>query len=200
MALRWLGTSFLFPVGAVYIGLAAVTWVYLTPNLGSMAEFEPGWMFLIWLRNAALLTLFAGGLHWWLYIRKSQDLTYRLEPRWLATNNPKFLWRNQTRDNMFWSLISGCTVWSLFEALTMWAYANEMNPRVEWSESPVYLAVTVVVSFFWGTFHFYVVHRWSMSSIAGSIGARYTVWLTNSITVTSTSDRGAVSPCILWNM
>lgn len=61
---------------------------------------------------------------------------------------------------MFWSLVSGCTVWSLFEALTMWAYANEVIPRVEWSESPVYLAVMVVVSFFWGTFHFYVVHRW----------------------------------------
>ena len=159
-ALRWLGTSFLFPMGAVYIGLAAITWIYLTPSLESMAEFEPGWMFLIWLRNAALLTLFAGGLHWWLYIRKAQDLTYRFEPRWLATNNPKFLWRNQTRDNMFWSLVSGCTVWSLFEALTMWAYANEMIPRVEWSEAPVYLAVMVVVSFFWGTFHFYVVHRW----------------------------------------
>ena len=159
-ALRWLSTSFLFPMGAVYIGLAVVTWTYLTPNLEDMAVLAPGWMAMIWLRNASLLIVFAGGLHWWLHIRRAQGRAYKYESRWLAKNNPKFLWRNQARDNMFWSLVSGCTIWSIFEGLTFWAYANDLIPRVTWSEAPVYLSMVVFASFFWGTFHFYWVHRW----------------------------------------
>ncbi len=158
-ALRWLATGLLFPWGLFFTVLAVVTWHYLTPSLGTMATLEPGWMALIWLRNAALLTLVAGGLHWWLYIRRGQDKAYKFNTHWLATNSRKFLWGNQVRDNMFWSLVSGCTLWSLFESLTLWMYASGHVPLVRWSEAPVYLSLMVVGVFFWSTFHFYLNHR-----------------------------------------
>ncbi len=124
-----------------------------------MVTLEPGWMALIWLRNTALLTLVAGGLHWWLYIRRSQDRAYKFDGRWLATDNRKFLFRNQVKDNLFWSLISGCTVWSLYECLTLWAYANGFVALIEWHEAPVYLGLMTLAVFFWSTLHFYLNHR-----------------------------------------
>ena len=38
---------------------------------------------------------------------------------------------NQTRDNIFWCLVSGCSVWTVYEALTLWFYANDWIPQVE---------------------------------------------------------------------
>ncbi|MDJ0957375.1 MAG: sterol desaturase family protein [Arenicellales bacterium] len=157
--LRWIFTGLLFPWGLIFIGMAVVAWNYLTPSMDRMATLELDWMALIWLRNAALLTLVAGGLHWWLYIRRSQGQEYKYNTRWQTTNSRKFLWGNQTWDNMFWSLVSGCTIWSLYESLTLWAYATDLIPRVEWSDAPIYLAVMTIGVIFWSTFHFYLVHR-----------------------------------------
>ena len=60
--------------------------LYLTPALASMTEFAPGWIATIWLRNAFWLTLVAGGLHWWLYLRRGQGSEYKFHERWLATS------------------------------------------------------------------------------------------------------------------
>ena len=147
-AMRWILTDLLFPWGLIFIGLAVLAWICLTPGLEQMTSLEPGWMALIWLRNAALLTLVAGGLHWRLHIRRAQDQTYMFNTRWLAADSHRFLWRNQTRDNMFWSLASGCTVWSFYESLTLWAYAGDRIPRVEWSDAPIYLAAMTIGVFF----------------------------------------------------
>jgi sterol desaturase/sphingolipid hydroxylase (fatty acid hydroxylase superfamily) len=92
-------------------------------------------------------------------IRRKQGRAYKYNPRWLATENRKFLWHNQTWDNMFWSLVSGCTVWSLYEALTLWAYASGVVQEVAWIDAPIYLTVMTIGFFFWSTFHFYLNHR-----------------------------------------
>jgi hypothetical protein len=99
-SLKYLLCGMLFPWGYLYIGLAFVSWYYLTPSLAAMAEFEPGWIAQIWLRNAALLTLVAGGLHWWLYMRRGQQSKYKYHDKWLATDNRLFLWGNQVWDNV----------------------------------------------------------------------------------------------------
>ena len=146
-------------MGLFFIALAVVTWNFLTPDLDRMATLEPGWVALIWLRNAALLTLVAGGLHWWLYIRQGQGREFKYNVQWLSTNSRKFLWRNQVKDNMFWSLVSGCTLWSMYESVTLWLYASGHVHMVEWDEAPIYLALMTVFVFFWSTFHFYLNHR-----------------------------------------
>ena len=46
----------------------------------TMETFEFGWYAELWLRNAAVLTLVAGGLHWWLYGRKAQGEDYKFSP------------------------------------------------------------------------------------------------------------------------
>ncbi len=71
-ALKWLVADLMFPWGFFLTALAVVTWKWLTPATSTMQTLSPGWMGLIWLRNAVLLTIVAGLLHWWLYIRRSQ--------------------------------------------------------------------------------------------------------------------------------
>ena len=158
-ALRWLGGSLLFPWGLFFIALAVVSWNFLTPSLDRMSTLAPGWVLLIWLRNAALLTLVAGGLHWWLYMRRAQGSRFKYNVRWLARGSSKFLWGDQVKDNMFWSVVSGCTIWTLFESITLWLYASGRVGMVEWGEAPFYLGLMLVFVFFWSTFHFYLNHR-----------------------------------------
>ena len=66
-ALRYLFLDILFPFGFIYLAMAFPIWWYLTPSLETMAVFAPDWIALLWLRNCALLFMFAGSLHWWLH-------------------------------------------------------------------------------------------------------------------------------------
>ena len=158
-ALKWLFFDMLFPWGHLLLGLAFVTWYLLTPSLATMAEFEPGWIALIWLRNAALLTLIVGGLHWWLYMRRSQDRQYKFHDKWQATGNEAFLWGDQVKDNMFWCIVSGVSFWTFYEVITYWIYANGRVPIPAIAEHPIYFVVSLLAVFFWSTVHFYFVHR-----------------------------------------
>ncbi len=158
-ALRWLFFDMLFPWGFFFIGIAFVSWYYLTPDLETMSELKPGWITLIWLRNAVLLSLVAGALHWWLYMRRSQNKKFKFNHKWLATDGKLFLWRNQVWDNMFWCLVSGVTIWTLFEAITLWIYASGRLPILSIGEHPVYFVAMLLGVFFWSTMHFYFVHR-----------------------------------------
>ena len=158
-ALRWLLFDLWFPWGFVYVALAPVVWIYLTPGVERMETLEVGWVALVWMRNALLLSFLAGGLHWWLYIRRSQGQDYKYVDRWPATDSAKFLWGHQVRDNMFWSLASGVTIWSLYEALTLWAWSSGRINGLGWDEAPVYLAVMTTLVLFWSTTHFWLNHR-----------------------------------------
>lgn len=158
-ALHWLFFGMLFPWGFGFIALALVAWFYLTPSMATMSVLSPGWIALIWLRNAFLLSVVAGSLHWWLHIRRSQGQQFKFQRQWLATANQSFLWGNQVWDNMFWSLVSGVTFWTLFEAITLWIYASGKLPLVSIVEHPVYFATGLLCVFFWSTLHFYLNHR-----------------------------------------
>ena len=60
---------------------------------------------------------------------------------------------------MFWSLVSGVTIWTIYEALTYWWYANGHISSITFSESPGYFVFLIWLVFFWSTFHFYLNHR-----------------------------------------
>ncbi len=148
-----------WPFNLIYIGLAVIVWLYFTPSIETTRHFEFGWIIQIYLRNAALLTLIAGGLHLRLYIRRSQGQQYKYSDHWLAENDGEFLFNNQTRDNMFWSLTSGCGFWTAYEAATLWAFSNEIIPYVDFREHPVYCIVMIWVIMYFRYLHFYFIHR-----------------------------------------
>lgn len=139
--------------------LAGVCWFFLTPSLESMSELKPGWVMAIWLRNAALQCLLAGSLHWWLYVRRGQGKTSKLHDDWLDAPNKRFLFDSQVRDNMFWALASGVTIWTLFESVALWLHASGRLATPGILEHPIYFVLAITTILFWTTFHFYVTHR-----------------------------------------
>ena len=155
-ALRYLTIGLFYPWGFIYLALAFPVWWYLTPALETMASFEPGWIALLWLRNCALLCLFAGGLHWYLHRARAQGADFRLNRRPLARDNQLFLWRNQVKDNMFWSIASGVSVWTAYEAISYWIYASGRLPVID---NAWYFIACVYLLFAWSTANFYFVHR-----------------------------------------
>lgn len=156
---RYLVIPTLLPYGLVFVLTALAAWRWATPDLETMRSFEVGWIALIWLRNAALLILVAGGLHWWLYMRRSQDQDYKYNARWMSTTNRTFLWTNQTRDNVFWSIVSGVTIWTAYEVIGHWLAATGRSPVRDWSDAPILLGAQMLLVFLWSTLHFYAVHR-----------------------------------------
>lgn len=148
-----------WPYNLIYAAVAFVSWLYLTPSLETTARFEFGWIALLYLRNAALLTLIAGGLHVWMYVRRAQGIRSKYSDKWLAANDKKFTFGNQTRDNIFWSLVSGCIIWTAYEALTLWAFSNQIIPYLDMRQHPIYAVFLTLAVIYFRYLHFYFIHR-----------------------------------------
>ena len=159
--LKWLLSypGFLWPWNSVYLLITVVSWFYLQPALSRCVELKADWIGLMFLRNLGLLWLISGGWHLLLFTFKVQGTERKYDPRWLSANDPKFLFRSQVYDNIFWSCISGCSVWTAYEVLYMWAAANHRVPWVDWKSHPVYCALWLCAIPFWREFHFYWIHR-----------------------------------------
>ena len=123
--LRWFATNWL-PVTefTIYALMAWVTWIWIRPELEVMTTLQWGWVFKIWALNIILMTVFAQGLHVWLYGWKRQGETYKYDRRGLARNNRTFLFNDQFWDNVTHTLLSGVTVWTIYAVILWMAYAN----------------------------------------------------------------------------
>ncbi len=159
---RWTITKFLWWQGGLWIAVGIVAWNWLTPSLESFASPAASAVALVYVRNVALMIAVAGGLHWRLFIRRSQGTRHKYDERWLSVGRRPFLFRNQTRDNVFWSLASACPIAALYEALMLWLYANDLIWTVPASgdlASFGYTAALTLLIFPLGSVHFYANHR-----------------------------------------
>lgn len=159
--LRWLlgWPGYLFPWNATFIAIAVLTWMFLTPDLATMRTLEPGWIALVWLRNIALMVVIYSAWHLRLYVQRAQGLRFKYNDKWLATGSKTFLFGDQLRDNLFWSVFSGGFFWSAYEVLTLWAYANGWLPYVDWQTNPVWFVLLLCLVPLLREVHFYLVHR-----------------------------------------
>jgi len=153
---RWLISKYLWPQSLLWIGIAAAVYHWFTPSLDRFQSLSVDDVGLIWLRNVIMMLVVIGGQHWWLHIRRAQGTDYKYDRRWLAANRTSFTFNNQTRDNMFWTLVSGGAIAALFEAIMFRFYANETIPRLDsfWTIA----AMTFAVFWIEGV-HFYANHR-----------------------------------------
>ena len=139
--------------------MAVLVWLLILPPLEEMASFAPGWMARVWLANLAPQILVAGGLHWWLYMRKGQGMRKKFERRDLARSSGNFTFRNQVHDNIFWTLVSAITVATVYQWGIFWAMANGLVWTVTWASAPVWFVVWMALIPMWSGLHFYWVHR-----------------------------------------
>ena len=176
--LKWLFgfPGYLWPVNGTFLVIALVTWFFLTPDLAGMRSFEPGWIAFVFLRNLVLTFLLYGGLHLYLHVLKCQGTDFQLDTRPFATRNPAFLFGDQVRDNMFWTLAGGVTIWTAYEAVTLWAFANGLLPFADAvGESPwlvvLWFVAVLLLTPFIHHLHFDFTHRPASLAPHLSLGA-----------------------------
>ncbi|HTW28196.1 MAG TPA: sterol desaturase family protein [Acetobacteraceae bacterium] len=151
--------GYLWPWNLLYVAIALPTWLWLTPDLARMKSFAPGWIAFLLARNLALLTLVISAWHVPLYVRRVQGTRFKYRARWLAQDNAAFLFRNQLRDNVFWTLASGVPIWTAYEALTYWAQANGLIPTMNWKTQPLFGVALMLFIPLFREVHFYLIHR-----------------------------------------
>ena len=151
--------AFYWPYNIFYTVLAVVCWLWFTPDLSRTGSFAVGWIAELYARNAVLIIVLYGTVHLRLYIQRAQDDRHKFSNRWPSTDNRTFTFRSQTRDNMFWTLVSGGLIWTAYEAVTLWLYANGVLPMIAFSASPVYFVLLMLAIPLLRNFHFYWVHR-----------------------------------------
>ena len=156
--LKWLPSYFL-PWGLFYMAIPILTWIYLTPPLEAMSTFRIGWIGYIFARNLVMILIYAGVWHYWLHVKRAQGLDFKYTNKWLARDNPFFLFRNQFLDNLFWMVVSGVPIWTAWEAVTWWLYANNYIPYVSWQAHPIYCTVLFILIPIFREVHFYLIHR-----------------------------------------
>lgn len=162
--LAWLRFLFGFPGyflpwPTVWFAVTLLIWLYLTPSLETMREFDAGWISFILARNAGLVLVVYGAFHALLYIQKHQGTDFKYNSKWPDTDNPTFMFGSQTAENVFWTMCSGVPVWTAYEVLTWWLFANGYVPYVSFSEHPIYFFAMLALIPVWREAHFYAIHR-----------------------------------------
>ncbi|MCP9482460.1 sterol desaturase family protein [Shimia sp. CNT1-13L.2] len=143
----------------VCMAIASIAYLWALPPLEQMKTFQAGWMVRIWLMNMVAQTVVAGGLHWWLYIRKGQGMTKKFDRRDLSRGNGTFTFSNQVWDNIWWTLGSAMTVATVYHWIIWWAMANAYVPTVTFADSPIWCIAWMFFIPMWSGLHFYWVHR-----------------------------------------
>ncbi len=159
-ALKYLlGRGFLLSQQMFNVLLAVLTWIYLAPGMEQWKTFSFDWIWQVFAINIGLSILIAGGLHLYFHTWKCQGDVEKYDHRELARNNKAFLFNNQVWDNIFWSLVSGVTIWSAYLVVFMWAYANGYLFWNDWNTNPYWFVAMFFLLTFWESMHFYFVHR-----------------------------------------
>ena len=140
---KWIW-NYLFPWHLIYMVLAALTVIYLQPEMSRMTTFKADWIAYIFVRNQIMLIVFVSAWHLWLWARKKQGFQYKYTPDWMAKGKKQFLGGNQLFDNIFWSCVSGGTIWTAYEVVTLWLYANEYILYLDPRAHPVWFALIML--------------------------------------------------------
>lgn len=141
------------------LGVAFLVWRWLMPSMESAAQLSPGWLGATLIRNLVLLTIVAGGTHLWLYRFEGQGTALRYDSRPFPKNKRVFLSRDQVRDNVFLSVVSGVVVWTFAESLILHLAATGRISTYEMGEHPVWFVVVVALIPWWSVLFFSAHHR-----------------------------------------
>ena len=151
--------GYIFPWAFLWALITVVLWFYFTPPLEQMKNFEIGWIFFLLIRNAILILIYISIFHLHFYVFKSQDFNFKYNTRSLEVNSSKFLFKNQTKDNLVYVFLSAIPIWTAYEVITYWAFANNIIPMVSWEIYPIYCAVLFFLVPTIRDIHFYLTHR-----------------------------------------
>ena len=158
--LAWFWNSwFLITEKLIIVGIAFISFYWFQPPLEETKTLAFGWIVQMYIRNMILMSVVAGGLHLYFYTFTKQGKDLRYDPRPLMKNGRQFTLGGQIRDNMFWTLISGVTIWTIYEVLMFWAISNGYAPMLTWAAHPIWFVLMFFLIPIWESFYFYWIHR-----------------------------------------
>ena len=159
-AFRWYFDSWFFlTLNMAIVGIAFAAWYWASPPLEGMATPSPGWIAALWLRNTMIVSVVAGVLHLWFHRYAMQGTALKYDPRPFPRRGRMFSFDDQLRDNMFWTIASGVTVWTLLEALVLWGMASGGIATTTFAANPVWFVAIFFLIPVWESFYFYWIHR-----------------------------------------
>ena len=158
--LVWIWNSwFLISEKLIIVGIAFVSFYLFQPSLEETKNLEASWIFQMYFRNLVLMSTVAGGLHLYFYTFSRQGKKLRYDPRPLMKRGKQFTLGGQVKDNIFWTLASGVSIWTAYEVLMFWAIANGYAPMLQWATNPIFFIALFLIIPLWESFYFYWIHR-----------------------------------------
>jgi len=150
----------ILPWGIFFIIISSIVCFYILPILNYEKIFSIKLISIIFFKNYFLICFFWGFLHFFLYVEKVQKNKYKYNHKFPKDNNRIFLFKNQTYENLFWTLISGVPIWSLYEIISLWALKNNLLYQINFLSNPIYfILLTIILIPIYHEFHFYCIHR-----------------------------------------
>ena len=157
--LDWL-IGYLFPWNMLFMALAVVSWLYLTPSIETLKTLAPGWIVYLLARNSLLVLIIYGAFELRLYIMRAQANRFKFNGKWPSENpSDVFMFKNQNVDNIIRTFATGVPIWTAYEVLGLWCYANGWGLWGTFADYPVWFVVFAFVLPLWHEFHFYCIHR-----------------------------------------
>lgn len=157
--LDWL-IGYLFPWNFLFMALAVISWLYLTPSIETLKTLAPGWVVYLLARNSLLVLIVYGALELRLYIKRAQANRFKFNGKWPSENpSDVFMFKNQNVDNIIRTFATGVPIWTAYEVLGLWCYANGWGLWGTFADYPVWFVVFAFVLPLWHEFHFYCIHR-----------------------------------------
>ena len=157
--LDWL-IGYLFPWNMLFMALAVISWLYLTPSIETLKTLTPGWIVYLLARNSLLVLIIYGALELRLYIKRAQANRFKFNGKWPSENpSDVFMFKNQNVDNIIRTFATGVPIWTAYEVLGLWCYANGWGLWGTFADYPVWFVVFAIVLPLWHEFHFYCIHR-----------------------------------------
>ncbi|ASQ12126.1 desaturase [Sinorhizobium meliloti] len=150
--------GYLLPLNIPIMLISTFIWWYFIPDLERMKTFEFGWIAQVYAVNLVSLVVWTTIWHARFYVQRAQDTEYKYNRRW-PKDTETFMFGSQLLDNMFWTLVSGVTIWTAYLVVTLWAMANGWLPYLDMAEHPFYFALFMFLIALFREFHFYSVHR-----------------------------------------
>jgi len=148
-----------FPWIALYALIGLGLWSLLRATGSDLSHVSTRWVALLLGCNLVIAAVFYGSWHHRLYWRRAQGTRFKYNSSWPKERDGRFLFGQQTRSNVFFTLASGVSIWTAYEVVTLWAQASGIAPMASWQRSPVYCTALLLVLPFFHAIHFYGGHR-----------------------------------------
>ena len=143
-----------------YLLAAIVVFYVLQPGKEQFETLQFLPILGMYARNVTMMLLVYGCWHLLLYTFKLNGSRNKYDSKWQNVGHQQFLFKNQTYDNMFHSLVTGAGMWTAYEVAYYWCWQHGYLPEIlNFIEHPFLFTLQLILIPFWRSFHFYWIHR-----------------------------------------